>query len=86
MPDRFTKEKIVSGLFMTSRTLKTTIYRKNRQLFQVNNFETGATQIIHTNRCVVKLAGILYYFLKTIFDYSELAECNKLAVPNAHSR
>ena len=86
MSDRFTKEKIVSELFVTSYTRKTTFYRQNRSLFELNTVGTGATQLVYTSHYEVELGEMLYYVLETIFNYLTLPECFKLTVPDGHSR
>ena len=66
-----------------SGLLKMLFHREDRRLLGVHAIGTGVTELIHIGQAVLGLGGGLDYFLETIFNYSTLAECYRVAALDA---
>jgi pyridine nucleotide-disulfide oxidoreductase len=69
-----------SGMF------KMLFHREDGRLLGCHWIGSGATELIHVGQAVYGLGGGLDYFLKTVFNYPTLAQCDKVAAYNAANK
>jgi len=60
-----------SGMF------KMLFHREDGRLLGCHCIGSEATELIHIGQAVLGLGGGLAYFLKTVFNYSELTPCSR---------
>lgn len=80
--------EIVRGQILSddSRPVKLLFHHDDHRLIGVHDIGTGATELIHIGQAVLGLGGGLDYFLRAVFNYPALAECDKVATPDAFNK
>src|SRR6202158_1683893 len=63
----------------TTGLLKLIFHSETRVLLGVHIIGDGASELIHIGQAVLSFGGTIDYFINTVFNYTTLAECYKVA-------